>query len=204
MIVTCISDTHEQHRELSLPGGDLLIHAGDVTLFSARPSAVADFNEWLGEQPYRYKVVVPGNHDTLFCQPAYQAQFTNASLLINSGLVNGGLRIWGSPATNLNEGAFALPYDEERAAVWGAIPVDTDILITHIPPAGILDGEPGTDERSGCDLLRREHRRIHSRLHVFGHVHGGAGIRHTSRTVFVNASVGELDREPVTLRLNTG
>jgi predicted phosphodiesterase len=32
MIITFISDTHTKHRycELDLPGGDLLIHAGDL------------------------------------------------------------------------------------------------------------------------------------------------------------------------------
>ena len=33
--IVCISDTHELHRELSLPDGDLLIHAGDITFFNS-------------------------------------------------------------------------------------------------------------------------------------------------------------------------
>jgi hypothetical protein len=32
--IVCISDTHELHRELDVPHGDILIHAGDFTMFS--------------------------------------------------------------------------------------------------------------------------------------------------------------------------
>ena len=32
--IVCISDTHELHRELSVPDGDLLIHSGDFTFFN--------------------------------------------------------------------------------------------------------------------------------------------------------------------------
>jgi len=43
--------------------GDLLIHAGDFTMFSKSAAAILDFNEWLGELPHRWKVCVPGNHE---------------------------------------------------------------------------------------------------------------------------------------------
>jgi hypothetical protein len=31
MAIVCISDTHELHREVEVPAGDLLIHAGDFS-----------------------------------------------------------------------------------------------------------------------------------------------------------------------------
>jgi hypothetical protein len=49
--IVCISDTHELHRELDVPNGDILIHAGDFTMFSESVAAILDFNEWLGELP---------------------------------------------------------------------------------------------------------------------------------------------------------
>ncbi len=206
LIVTCLSDTHELYRDIYLPPGDLLIHAGDVTFFSRRPSVLKDFNEWLVEQPYRYKVLVPGNHDTLLALPEFQKQINNAHLLINSGVELGGVKIWGSPVTNLSSGAFAMPDEADRAKVWATIPSDTDILVTHIPPSGILDGEPGSDRHSGCMALRKELKRLQLKLHVFGHVHSAAGIRHTASMLFVNASLagplGDLDKEPVRLRLD--
>jgi Icc-related predicted phosphoesterase len=130
-------------------------------------------------------------------------EISNAHLLINSGVELDGIKIWGSPATNLTTGAFAMPDDRERAKTWKLIPTDTDILVTHIPPFGILDGEPGSAYHSGCSVLRAEFKRIRPRLHVFGHVHTAAGVQHTNRTVFVNASLagplGDLDKGPTQL-----
>eukprot|EP00438_Fugacium_kawagutii_P004849 Skav221070 [mRNA] locus=scaffold3118:272977:273507:- [translate_table: standard] len=46
--VVCISDTHNHHRKLQLPPGDILIHAGDFTDFGKEENA-RDFNDWLGD-----------------------------------------------------------------------------------------------------------------------------------------------------------
>ena len=86
MRIVCISDTHELHRELDVPPGDMLIHAGDFTVFSERPSIVRDFDEWLGELPHRHKIVVPGNHDFLMNQIPNRSQIKNATLLVDSGV----------------------------------------------------------------------------------------------------------------------
>ena len=48
MRIVLISDTHELHRELAVPPGDLLVHAGDFTFFSKRPWMYRDFDLWLG------------------------------------------------------------------------------------------------------------------------------------------------------------
>ncbi len=46
-----------------MPEGDILIHAGDFTMFSKSMNAIVDFNDWLGELPHRFKVFAPGNHE---------------------------------------------------------------------------------------------------------------------------------------------
>jgi hypothetical protein len=51
LTIVCISDTHELHRELDVPNGDILIHAGDFTMFSKSAAAILDFNQWLGNYP---------------------------------------------------------------------------------------------------------------------------------------------------------
>jgi Icc-related predicted phosphoesterase len=203
--IICLSDTHELHRDVDVPDGDLLIHAGDITFFSRRPSVLTDFNDWLGELPHLYKVVIPGNHDTLLQDEANRRKITNAHLLINSGVEVNELKIWGTPTTALNSGAFAVPDDIARTEIWALIPADTDILVTHIPPARILDGTPRTTEHAGCESLRSSYRRIRPRLHVFGHVHSAAGYNPTAHTLFVNAALagefGDLDKEPTVLTL---
>ena len=70
MRIVCISDTHEFHRDVEVPDGDLLIHAGDFTYFSKRPSMLFDFDDWLGSLPHEHKVVVPGNHEFSAGRPA--------------------------------------------------------------------------------------------------------------------------------------
>ena len=47
----CHQDTHNDHRDLQLPSGDVLIHAGDFTQFGKEEHA-RDFNAWLGD-PWR-------------------------------------------------------------------------------------------------------------------------------------------------------
>jgi Icc-related predicted phosphoesterase len=204
--IVLLSDTHELHRDVEVPPGDLLIHAGDITFFSKRPSVLADFNMWLGQLPHRHKVVIPGNHDSLLSKDIYRSQITNAHLLIDSGVEIEGLRIWGSPVTPYGNVAFGIAGSAERAEHWSSIPEDLDILVTHGPPHRVLDCAPGEIHHGGDPELRLAVIRKRPRLHVFGHVHSAYGMRHTERTLFVNAALagelGDLDKMPIVLRMS--
>src|SRR5262249_23486566 len=61
--IVCMSDTHG--REVEVPDGDLLIHAGDFTMHGQLLEVVA-FNKWLADLPHRYRVVIAGNHEIVF------------------------------------------------------------------------------------------------------------------------------------------
>ncbi|KKU85756.1 MAG: hypothetical protein UY14_C0014G0001 [Parcubacteria group bacterium GW2011_GWA1_47_9] len=80
--VVAISDTHEMHRQVVVPDGDVLVHAGDFTMSGTLP-AIYEFNTWLGTLPHRHKVVVAGNHDWAFQRQPAQARalLTNATYL---------------------------------------------------------------------------------------------------------------------------
>jgi Icc-related predicted phosphoesterase len=185
----CVSDTHELHRDLIVPDGDLLIHAGDFTFFSKRPSMLRDFDRWLGSLPHRYKVLVPGNHDYFLEEERNRGAIMNAELLVASGVEVAGLKIWGSPVTPLYGGAFSLSNAEDRNRHWAKIPANLDILVTHGPPRGILDRESPQEPDAGCHELALAVERMRPRFHIFGHIHGGRGIHRTPATVFINASV---------------
>ena len=189
------------HRDVELPTGDLLIHAGDITFFSKRSSVLADFNDWLGEQPHRYKVVIPGNHDRLLSLPENRRLITKAHLLINSGVELGGAKIWGSPITIHPDVAFGLPDLAARRELWTKIPDGLDILVTHGPPAGVLDGTSSEGPGSGCAELRKAIALKQPRVHVFGHAHGAYGTKAIANTLFINAALagkfGDLDKAPV-------
>jgi len=67
MRITHISDTHNKHNKLNgkLPGGDLLIHSGDISSLG-RKHEVEGFIKWFGKQDYMHKVFIAGNHDMTF------------------------------------------------------------------------------------------------------------------------------------------
>lgn len=188
--IVAISDTHELHREVEVPPGDLLIHAGDFTMFSRSTAAILDFNEWLAELPHRWKIVVPGNHEFfLESDPSRRRLIGNATMLIDESVKIMGLKIWGSPMTPLYGGAFGRSADQDREKVYSEIPTDTNILVTHGPPYGILDQAPGSDFHAGCRQLLAAVRRIKPMLHVFGHAHAGYGTFNTPETLFINAAL---------------
>ena len=187
--IVLMSDTHEHHREVEIPRGDLLIHAGDITRhsFSSRP--ILDFNDWLSGLPHRHKIVVPGNHDYGFMKSSWRQLITNATLLINDGAEIAGLKIWGSPITTVDHGHFGGETEQDRMRAFSLIPANLDILITHGPPFGVLDLSPDDGRHQGCSKLREAVRRTEPPLHVFGHVHGGYGVAKIGNTVYVNAAL---------------
>ena len=70
------------------------------------------------------------------------------------------------------------------------------MLITHGPPAGILDRtEPG--DAVGCADLLAAVRRVRPRLHVFGHIHEAYGMLEQDGVRFVNASNCSVRYRPV-------
>jgi Icc-related predicted phosphoesterase len=85
---------------------------------------------------------------------------------------------------------------------WRMIPADTEVLITHCPPHGILDEvtHKNWTEHTGCEELRRrveETARLGSlKLHVFGHIHCGYGTHEEFGVKFVNASNCDEAYEP--------
>jgi Icc-related predicted phosphoesterase len=207
MKVVCISDTHELHRELVVPPGDLLIHAGDFTLFGKNTRAIKDFNTWLGELPHRHKIVVPGNHEFILeSNPELRWMINNATLLVNQAVPIEGVKIWGSPLTPHYGGAFGRSNAPDRVRAYAGIPLDTDILVTHGPPYGVLDRSPDEYPGPAGDWeLRQAVIRIKPKLHVFGHVHSGYGVRPTRHTVFINAALlgpdGSLENRPIVVEM---
>jgi predicted MPP superfamily phosphohydrolase len=190
--VVCISDTHTLKYD-DIPDGDLLIHAGDLT----NAGTVAEIQQalnWLASLPHKYKVIIAGNHDTyldprsrmtlavddrsgkLNWKGMHYLQHNSITLAFPSR--NGGLRklnIYGAPQIPACGGSnFAFQYPRGQDAWTDTIPLNTDLLITHTPPKYHLDL---VNPSLGCEHLLREVWRVKPRLHVFGHVHVGAGRR---------------------------
>ena len=86
----------------------------------------------------------------------------------------------------------------ELAEKWKLIPHDTDILITHGPPHGILDEVPRKYwiENTGCEELRKKVEEIRPKAHIFGHIHCGYGQTEKFGVKFINASNCDESYEP--------
>lgn len=180
MKIVCISDSHHNHEKIEIPEADALIVAGDFTRFqNPRIQDYTEFNEWLGRQPVKHKIIVAGNHDTLFQINSSLARslLSNATYLEDSGCQIEGVNFWGSPwISPIGQWAF-MGNDEERKKKWDLIPEETDVLITHSPPATILDacGERWRREAIGCDFLFKRVFQVKPKIHVFGHAHESYG-----------------------------
>jgi predicted phosphohydrolase len=196
--VICLSDTHSRHDEIDVPPGDILIHAGDFTIAGAIEE-IAAFNRWLGTLPHVHKVIIAGNHDLIFQDSPALARslITNATYLEDSHTVCEGLKIYGSPWQPwFMDWAFNLPRGRALEEKWELIPPDTDILVTHGPPFGILDDVPRS-EHVGCEALLDAVQWVKPLLHVFGHIHYSYGVAEQWGIRFCNASVCDEAYRPV-------
>jgi Icc-related predicted phosphoesterase len=179
-------------------------------MFSKSLRAIQDFDEWLGEQPHRYKLVVPGNHEFfLEADSRRRSLLSNARVLIDEAVTIEGLRFYGSPMTPLYGGAFGKSSGPVRKRHWAKIPDDTHVLVTHGPPHGILDLSPGQLEGMGDPKLRCRIRELRLlRLHAFGHVHGAYGIVAIDGVTFANVALighlGEPVHKPLVIQMRAG
>lgn len=218
----CISDTHTKTYGLSLPPGDVLIHAGDFS-FTGLHEEIEDFNKYLAGLKFEYKVVIAGNHDLTFDLENYEPnlrerfhsyayknknkksftakevkeKLTECIYLEDSSCELFGYKIYGSPWTpTFYDWGFNLSRGKEILEKWKKIPTDTDILITHGPPYKILD-KCADGFNAGCeDLLREIKERIKPKFHIFGHIHEGYGVFNEEGTTYINASICTLSYKP--------
>lgn len=189
MVSVCVvADTHRQHRQVSIPECDLLIHCGDLCSFQQDDAAtLEDADQWFREVPARAVVCIGGNHD--FLLHSREFHFAHAIFLQDRAVEVHGLSIYGSAWCPDLAGFAFYATDEELIERWRAIPSGLDILVTHTPPHGVLDLPSFGQPHLGCRHLREELRRIRPRYHVFGHIHASHGGETRDGTQFVNAAI---------------
>jgi hypothetical protein len=201
--VVVISDTHGRHAELEpLPSGDVLIHAGDFSVYhkACTAESVKAFDDWLGTQTqYKHRFVTCGNHEVALDAGGLDPPppLKNATWLHCSHADADGLRIFGAPfrpgrGSCYNAEAFGRKVSELES-VWsrmgdGGRP---DIVVTHGPPYGVLDEE--RTGHMGDWILLEWIGKLRPQVSVFGHVHGTHGGRlwtpcKDEPVAFINAS----------------
>jgi len=201
MKIACISDLHTYMRHVAVPQCDLVICAGDIS-YVGKENNIRKFLVWFAGLSAKYHVFIAGNHDHLFEKnPAHAAailsEFPTITYLENSGIMIEGLKLWGSPWTPVFFN-WAFNADSNKIqTIWNQIPDDTDILITHGPPKGVLDRTYLTNMQAGCPHLLKNIMRIKPKLHVFGHIHEGYGMIEKNGVIHINASICTLRYEPI-------
>ena len=210
MKITILSDTHTKHRycENDLPGGDLLIHAGDFMNSGYNPIEAMEFFKWFDEiDNYDFKVFIAGNHDRWMQDKTEESRgiltgYKTIDYLQDDWMTVGDsdphdpnvktAKIYGSPwQPEFYNWAFNLPRNgEELKSKWDMIHEDTDILITHGPAWGFLDDVEGNrNVHLGCELLAERIKQIKPKIHICGHIHSGYGHYYDGHTHYFNASV---------------
>lgn len=216
-----ISDTHSLHEDMKYhvesfidtKQDNILIHAGDCTNVG-RQYEVEDFIYWFQNlKGFDTKIFIAGNHDRAFEQePSWLGHLINEEKLSQSDCVyledNGiviehpeftnPIKFYGSPwQPEFYNWAFNLPRNGEvLAEKWANINSDTNILITHGPPHGILDIAPNS-RRVGCELLFQRVKNLKPLIHVFGHIHQSYGATYINDTLFINAAICTEQYKPV-------
>ena len=207
MRITVISDTHTKHGLIpmeDLPGGDLLLHAGDIMNSGYNKNDIFDFLHWYDSIPgYDKKVFIAGNHDRMFENDPEEVkeilkQYPNIIYLQDESYeiydleTDKSIKLYGSPwQPEFYSWAFNLQRNSlQLSGKWEAIPDDTDILITHGPAWGSVDTVAGRPwDNLGCELLAERIQRFRPKIHVCGHIHSGYGVETIDGIHYINASV---------------
>jgi hypothetical protein len=86
-------------------------------------------------------------------------------------------KVFGSPYSPGQRGwAFQYAQADEAEKLWEKIENDADIVITHTPARGHVDTAT-TDDRAGCEVLKRRLGVVRPGLSVCGHIHEGRGVK---------------------------
>lgn len=201
MKLICVSDTHRKHKKVNIPEGDVLVHAGDIGCEHGS-NQLKQFARWLKTVPCKHKVIIAGNHDFYIASNLKKTKsileaIPGCHYLQDSAVTIDKVKFYGSPwQPRFYNWAFNLQRGKQLASVWSLIPDDTDVLITHGPPEGVLDYV--RNEHVGCADLFNAVMKVKPTAHVFGHIHCGYG-QIDGETTFVNASICTEEYEPLNL-----
>ena len=210
MRLVITSDCHGMLPQAEIPAGDVLIICGDAlpnkfpipeTDAFIQLNELRSLDDFCGRFGYKHTLLIAGNHDWCFeyCKEAATHSLKHITYLQDEGIEIDGVKFYGSPHQPwFYDWAFNLPRKGAKLEYyWGLIPEDTDVLITHGPPYGILDHPFGRQDSVGCELLLERVKKVCPRVHCFGHIHGSYGRQQIDETLFINASLCNEIYKPV-------
>lgn len=202
MKIVHLSNTHGKHTNFtaSIPDdADVIVHSGDFLNYLTLEEATL-FIRWFRALPVKHKLLVGGNHDDLFDlnSDLYEPiDLSGIHFLTGKTVEIDGINFYGESAVLMQDFSFGIAFayenHEQGQAIWSKIPSDTDVLITHGPPFGVLDKVESYDKtrRLGCKALKERIEVLPNlKLHLFGHVHSARGQVVINEVQFSNAATG--------------
>jgi len=205
-LIWVISDIHTKHRELKIPKKlDGIIVAGDWTTtreISENYNEAVDFFKWLNGINAKYKLVIPGNHDT-----SWYHYMRDSNPYEDIKVMDFGITWFGDTSISVmshtptfGTGWAYNEYSDKLKQRCEAIFDEPNVLVTHGPPHGILDMTDGM--HVGCEHLLKKVKEIKPDVHIFGHIHTernhiNSAIQARYGTLFVNASVVNLHHKVI-------
>jgi len=158
-----------------VPPCDLLLIAGDICP-PANQRAWLDtaFRVWLRDNPGTDVIATWGNNDAV----AHRGDVPElpCTFLVDEMVSRAGLQIYGAPwTTGISYQAWASEeQDDLLEGLHDRLPDGIDILLSHIPPLGLLD-QNRHGIRHGSRTLLDEINRVRPAVTICGHVHASRG-----------------------------
>lgn len=175
-----ISDTHGKHHLFNdMPEADVIVHTGDITE-DGTEEEVLEFIAWFENLPYKHKIFIAGNHDSCLYKANIEGLPNNVHYLCNDSVTINKIKFYGVPMFLQDD------LDGNFTELYSRIPYDTDVLLTHQPPLGILDESEGINF-GDRDLYKRVFE-VMPIFHLFGHIHSGEETNCSRRVRFSNAA----------------
>ena len=161
----------------AVPPCDLLLIAGDLCPAVDQASWLdTRFRDWLRAIPAAHVVATWGNND--FIAERGEVPDLPCTFLVDELISRTGLRIYGTAWTSgVSYQAWALQEEDDvLAGLAGRLPQRLDILLSHVPPFGLLD-EDKRGVSNGSRTLLGEIERVRPAVTICGHVHAARGRR---------------------------
>ena len=202
MKIAHVSDIHGHYSTLDRLGGDapdLWVITGDFFPNKTRghvPTETRWQTNWFGYKSFSIRrrllgapvLLVPGNHDYVNLAGLLRRDGVDAQEVTPDGVEFRGVRFAGFGHIPFVAGEWNRESTTQELydLTHRTLDCDPDVLLTHAPPDGILNGRyPGIGPLTTA-LTYRPHRVTH---HFFGHSHedGGKSVEHMGIT-FVNSA----------------
>jgi len=208
-----LSDTHCLHRQINIPNDiDTVIFAGDSTnhynWVNNQPE-FEDFIDWFCGLKIQNKILIAGNHDAWATKKYNVDRVKELGIIYleHESIVIDGKVIFGSPYTP-TFGQWHFMKDRAKLDQYWMHSIEKcDILVTHGPPASILDLSENKQhqlEQCGDVSLYKRVMQHKPKIHIFGHIHDyqsckNQGVLFRNGIWFMNVSCvedGRFDKGP--------